>query len=251
SAQEPLATLRSKPSLHRKSAPSLRRYCSAPTTPNGSAGSESRNQGSSTAPDTTPPIDPYSAAKPPTAHNPRQPPCQLQAFPLKAYSLSLPLTSSRPRLEVPLTFLFFHRSRLIVVDHAALTLGSTGQQHFLDDFRQGGGGGFHRAGQRVAAQGPEAHHLHFRYFAGVQRHALVVDHDQRAVTLDHRAFGGEVQGYDRDAFQIDVLPDVQLGPVGQGEYADALALVHLAVVDVPQFRALVFRVPAMVLVTEG
>src|SRR5690606_41974579 len=64
--------------------------------------------------------DPYSAAKPPTAQNPRQPPCQLQAFPLKAYSL--PLTSSRPRLEVPLTFLFFHRSRLIVVDHAALTL---------------------------------------------------------------------------------------------------------------------------------
>src|SRR5690606_39864940 len=79
----------------------------------------------------------------------------------------------------------------------------------------------------------------------VQRHALVVDHDQRAIAVDHRALGSKIQRHDRNAFQIDVLPDIQLGPVGQGEYADALALVHLAVVDVPQFRALVLRVPAI------
>ena len=48
--------------------------------------------------------------------------------------------------------------------------------------------------------------------------ALVVDHDQRAV-LDNLALGGEVQRDDRDAFQVDVLPDVQLGPVGQREDA--------------------------------
>ena len=33
---------------------------------------------------------------------------------------------------------------------------------------------------------------------GLQRHALVIDHDQRAVALHHRAHGGEVQRHDRD-----------------------------------------------------
>ena len=80
--------------------------------------------------------------------------------------------------------------------------------------------------------------------------ALVVDHDQRAVLLDNLALGGEVQRDDRDAFQVDVLPDVQLGPVGQREDADRLALLHLAVVDVPQLGTLVLRVPAVLAVAE-
>ncbi len=142
-----------------------------------------------------------------------------------------------------------------MVDHPALALASTGQEHFLDDFRQRGRGGFHGTGQRVAAEGTETHHLlgDARLFLvrQVLKDALVVDHDQRAVLLDHFALGGEVQRHDRDLLQVDVLPDVQLGPVGQREDADRLTLLDLAVVHVPQLGALVLRVPAVLAVTEG
>ena len=52
-------------------------------------------------------------------------------------------------------------------------------------------------------------------------------------------------------FEVDVLPDVQLGPVAQREGADALALVHLAVVQVPELRPLVLRVPLVQAVAEA
>src|SRR3546814_19408200 len=43
-----------------------------------------------------------------------------------------------------------------------------------------------------------------------------------------------------------MLPDVQRGPVGDREDANALALVLPGVVELPQLRPLVLRVPAMV-----
>ena len=42
---------------------------------------------------------------------------------------------------------------------------------------------------------------------------------------------------------MDVLPDIQLGPVGEWEDADALTLLDLGVVKVPQFRSLTLRFP--------
>ena len=81
--------------------------------------------------------------------------------------------------------------------------------------------------------------------------SLIVDHDQRAVLLDDFPLGSEVQRHDRDLLEIDVLPDVQFGPVGEREHTDRLALLHLAVVEVPQFRTLVLRIPAVLAVTEG
>src|ERR1035437_8869260 len=62
---------------------------------------------------------------------------------------------------------------------------------------------------------------------------------------------GEVQGHDGDLLERDVLPHVELGPVGKGEGAYTLALVDAAVIQVPQFRALVFGVPLAVGVAEG
>ncbi len=42
---------------------------------------------------------------------------------------------------------------------------------------------------------------------------------------------------------MDVVPDVQLGPVGERKDADALALIEAAVVQVPEFGPLVLGVP--------
>ena len=44
---------------------------------------------------------------------------------------------------------------------------------------------------------------------------------------------------------MDVLPDVELGPVGERKDADALALVLARVVEAPELRALLLRVPAV------
>src|SRR6185295_9282418 len=43
----------------------------------------------------------------------------------------------------------------------------------------------------------------------------------------------------------DVGPDVELGPVRQGEDADALARIEAAVVEVPELGPLAARIPAM------
>ena len=56
-------------------------------------------------------------------------------------------------------------------------------------------------------------------------------------------FFGEIQRHHRNVLRVDVLPDVQLRPVRERKHADALALVDAAVVQVPQLRPLVLRVP--------
>jgi hypothetical protein len=73
---------------------------------------------------------------------------------------------------------------------------------------------------------------------------MVIDHDEGAVTLDHRTFGGEVERHDRDLLEVDVLPDVELGPVRQGKDADGLFVLP-GVVEAPELGPLVLRVPVM------
>src|SRR5579862_2562598 len=75
--------------------------------------------------------------------------------------------------EIPFPLFLFHGGRLVEVDDPALALGLLREQHLLDDLGERGRGGFHRARERVAAQGPEADHLHLGLLAGVQRQALV------------------------------------------------------------------------------
>ena len=82
------------------------------------------------------------------------------------------------------------------------------------------------------------------------RQTVVVCHDQVAVDLYARAFLGKVQRYDRNILQADILPDIQLRPVGQREHTDALPFMDTGVVDVPQLRTLVLRVPLVELVAE-
>ena len=69
-----------------------------------------------------------------------------------------------------------------------------------------------------------------------------------------RNTGAAVREVDRrqlDLLVVDVLPDVELGPVRQREHADVLALAVAAVVEAPQLGALVLRVPLAELVAEA
>ena len=86
---------------------------------------------------------------------------------------------------------------------------------------------------------------------GLQRQTVVVDHDLEPVAIDDRTRLGEVQRHHGNVFGVDVGPDVDLGPVRQREHADAVAAAQPAVVEVPEFGALVLRVPAMLRIAEA
>src|ERR1700691_1213941 len=49
---------------------------------------------------------------------------------------------------------------------------------------------------------------------------------------------------------MDVVPHIELGPIRQGEYSNALAAVLARVIKRPQFRALILRIPAVLRGTE-
>src|SRR3569623_425046 len=123
-------------------------------------------------------------------------------------------------LEVAFPLLLLHRPRLVVVDHPALALAVPRDQHLLDDLRQRRRATLDRPGQRVTAQRPEPHALHLRLLPRLEPHPLVVDHDHHAVAVHDRPLLGEVERHDRDLLEVDVLPDVKLGPVGEREDPD-------------------------------
>ena len=99
--------------------------------------------------------------------------------------------------------------------------------------------------QRIAAERAEAHAQHLRLLAGFKRQALVVHHDQRAVALDHGALLGEIERHHGDFLGADVVPHVELGPVGQRENPHRFAGLDAGVEDAPQLGPLVARVPAV------
>ena len=61
----------------------------------------------------------------------------------------------------------------------------------------------------------------------------------------------EVDGRKLDPFPADVLPNVELGPVRQWEGPQVLARTHAALVELPQFGALSFRIPLPEGIAEG
>ena len=74
---------------------------------------------------------------------------------------------------------------------------------------------------------------------------------QRIAAHVHRALFGKVEIDNRNIFLVDVLPYVHLRPVGERKDANAFAGMNPRVVKVPQFRALVLRVPLPGAVAEG
>ena len=137
-----------------------------------------------------------------------------------------------------------------MIDHTALALGAGRQEHLLDDVGERGRLRLDGPGERVAAEGAEAHRAHLD-LARLDRHAVVVDHDQRAVALDDRALGRVVERHDRDVLLVDVLPHVELGPVRQREDPHALAGLGAGVVEPPQLGALGLGVPPVLGGADG
>src|SRR5919204_2829290 len=156
-----------------------------------------------------------------------------------------------PRSEVPLLLLLLHRRRRVAVDDPTLALRRRRRHQLTHDAGQGLGVALDRAGQRIAAEGAEPDLAHARRLAVMERHPVVVDHDQRAVALDDRPGPGEVQGDDRDLLAVDVPPDVELGPVGKRKHAHRFTPMLHRVVKAPELGSLSLRVPSMLRRAEG
>ena len=148
--------------------------------------------------------------------------------------------------EVPFLLLLLHRRRLVVVDHAALALGGGREQHLLDDRRQRVGARSRprrsAGSSRACGSAPSSASASRPARSGMRSSSTMISVPSRSTT---GPLGREVERHDRDVLQVDVLPDVELGPVRQREHADALALVLARVVERPELGALVLRIPAV------
>ena len=61
----------------------------------------------------------------------------------------------------------------------------------------------------------------------------------------------EIERHHRNFLLLDVAPDIKFGPIGERKNADRFARRNAAIVEVPQFRPLVFRIPDVVGGAEG
>src|SRR5690606_21816904 len=104
---------------------------------------------------------------------------------------------------------------------------------------------FDGTGERVAAERAEAYHTLFDLLARLQLHAIIVDHDQHTAAVHDGSLLRKIERDDGNVFLQDVLPDVELGPVGERKDTDRLALCNPGVVDLPHFRTLVLRIPGV------
>ena len=76
------------------------------------------------------------------------------------------------------------------------------------------------------------------------------DRQPLAVAANASAVMAEINCGNFELFLIDVFPDVHLRPIAQGKYAHMFARINACVVEVPDFRALIFRVPLAEAVAE-
>src|SRR5690606_18067585 len=129
---------------------------------------------------------------------------------------------------------------------ASLPLRRPGGSEFGDDLFDCFRFRLDRAGQRIAAESAEANAALLRHFIGLQRQAIVVDHDERAIAFDYGAKGSAVQGDNRYFFGSYVVPDVAFGPVRQREDPHVLTGRETPIVQMPEFRTLLLGIPAVV-----
>src|SRR6188474_396265 len=138
--------------------------------------------------------------------------------------------------KVTLSLFELHRTVLVVIDDAQLPLGLARGDELLDDLRHRISVGSNRAGARRAAERPHSALQRLGSLAGHRDDKRLLLDDQGGAAHDHLAFFGEIERDDRDLLDVDVLPDVNLGPVREREDANALAGPQLAVEQAPKLR---------------
>src|SRR5690349_83991 len=137
--------------------------------------------------------------------------------------------------KIALTLLQLHRAFFIMVDDAVFPLRAAERNHLLDNFWNGVSGGANGSRARNAAKRAHAALDRLRRLAGKElRNA--VNENQRTAANHHFPLLGEIQWHDRNLLHMDVQPDIQLRPIGQGKHANAFVLLDSRIEQVPEFR---------------
>src|SRR5579872_1251287 len=151
-------------------------------------------------------------------------------------------SNSRSILKITLPFLQLHRSVLVVIDEPVLALRSDRGFQFLDDFEDGIRARSDRTGAVSASE--RTHPANNALWNFPRRHRRVVLHrDEHAATDQHLALLRKIERDHRNLLLFDISPHIQFGPVRKRKDAHAFAGLKPAVVKVPQFGALIARIP--------
>ena len=119
--------------------------------------------------------------------------------------------------KVSFPLFLLHACFLVEVDDACCAFALRCCHHLLYNLLDCGGVALHGSRQRPAAKGAEANHTHVNLRHKLLWQAVVVGHDEVAVNLYARTFLREIEGYDGDILEADVLPDIELSPVRERE----------------------------------
>src|SRR6185369_5306313 len=80
---------------------------------------------------------------------------------------------------------------------------------------------------------------------------VVFDRDQPLAAHEDLTLPGEIERHHGNVLALDVVPNVELGPVGEGKDPHGLAVLDAAVEEVPHFGALCAGIPLSEAVAEG
>src|SRR3954447_6319950 len=152
--------------------------------------------------------------------------------------------------EIADTFPVLHRSfREAVVGPRLAALGHTGRRDLVDDLSDRRSIGHDAAGAGHVADSAEPN---TRREGLLILHALdvVARRIQHPIAAEHLALMREVDLRQLETLARDVLPHVELRPVGDREHTNVLALSHARVVDVPELGPLCAGVPLPEVVAE-
>src|SRR5437764_3187413 len=160
-------------------------------------------------------------------------------------------SASRNSLEVANALAVLHRRLADAVVRSGLaTFRDPGGRDLRHDLVDRRGVADNAAGAAHVADRAEAN-------AGVERLFVREPLDELGRGVEHPvapedvSFVCEVDGRQLEVLARDVLPDVELGPVRDGEHADVLALADARVVEIPELGSLRTGVPLTEVVAEA
>lgn len=127
---------------------------------------------------------------------------------------------------------------VVTIGLAVLVLGLLRVDDFEQDIFHCFGVGLDGTAEWVASQGAEAHFFDLDFFIRLQAATFVINHHDHLRAHYYRAVLGKIQWHNRDVLLVDILPDIELGPIGEWKHTYVFVPVLASVVQVPDFRTL-------------
>src|SRR3954470_5493861 len=154
-------------------------------------------------------------------------------------------------LEISFLFAQLHgRLGSLIIHSGSAALRYPGHRRLGDDFCRRCGNGLHWTRARHVPDRAESNRHTFHHFICFWLYQVRY-RQQSAGPAHHITTVCEIDRRHAQTLTLDVLPDIQLGPVADWKNADVFALVHTRVVKAPKFRSLVLGIPLAKLIAEG